>query len=61
MAAFEQRLSAYPLYTALFFLTAFAALALLSHIRNLQIAGIRALDFEDAGDPVVRTLGLSPE
>jgi len=34
---------------------------LLAHLRNRQIAAVRALDFEDAGDPVVRTLGLSPE
>jgi len=61
MAAFEQWLSASPVYTALFFFSAFAVLALLAHVRDRQIAATAALDFEDAGDPVVRTLGLSPE
>jgi hypothetical protein len=61
MAAFEEWLSASPLYSALFFATAFTALALLAFVRDRQIAGIAALDYEDAPDPVIRTLGLSPE
>jgi hypothetical protein len=61
MAAFEEWLSASPLYSALFFATAFTALTLLAAVRDRQIAAIAALDYEDAPDPVIRTLGLSPE
>jgi hypothetical protein len=61
MAAFEQWLGGAPAYAALFFVVAVAVLALLASYRNYRIAAISKLDYEDAGDPVVRTLGLTPE
>jgi hypothetical protein len=61
MAALEKWLTDEPAYAALFFVVAAGALALLAFIRNRLIAAIDSLEFQDAVDPVVRTLGLSPE
>jgi hypothetical protein len=61
MAAFEQWLAGSPIYAGLFFAAAFASLTALSWVRDRRIAAATALEFQDAGDPVVRTLGLSPE
>jgi hypothetical protein len=61
MAAFERWLGDWPLLAALFFVAAFAGLAALAWYRNRRIAAIQTLDFQDAGDPLIRTLGLSPE
>jgi hypothetical protein len=61
MAAFEQSLGESPARSALFFATAISGLAALAWYRDRWIAAGPSLDFHDAGDPVVRTLGLSPE
>jgi hypothetical protein len=61
MASFEQWLTGSPLLGGLFFAVTFAALAALAWDRNRRLAPTDALDFQDAADPVVRTLGLSPE
>jgi hypothetical protein len=61
MAAFEQWLIGSPAAAALFFVFAAGALVGLGQLRDRKIAATRSLDYEDAGDPVVRTLGLSPE
>lgn len=60
-AAFERWLVDWPALAALFFLAAFAGLASLAWYRDRRSAVTETLDFQDAGDPVVRTLGLSPE
>jgi hypothetical protein len=61
MAAFERWLGNWPALAVLFFAAAFAGLAGLAWYRDRRIALTDALDFQDAGDPVIRTLGLSPE
>ncbi len=61
MAAFEQWIGASIPYSCLFFLTVFTALGTLAWFRDRTIAAAGSLDYEDAGDPVIRTLGLSPE
>jgi hypothetical protein len=61
MAAFERWLGNWPALAVLFFAAAFAGLAGLAWYRDRRIAAAPALDFQDAGDPVIRTLGLSPE
>ena len=61
MAVAEQMILSAPWRIPMFFASGFAVLALLAHFRDRQIAAAAALDYEDAGDPVVRTLGLSPE
>lgn len=61
MAAFEQWLAGEPAFAALFFALAFAGLAALGWTRNRRIASADALDFQGDAEPVVRTLGLSPE
>jgi hypothetical protein len=61
MAALEQWLTAAPLWAVLFFAAAGAALSGLAWLRRLTIARGGTLEFEDAADPAVRTLGLSPE
>jgi hypothetical protein len=60
-AAFGQWLRACPAPAALFFMAAFGGLAALAWYRDRRVAAVQALDFQDAGDPVIRTLGLSPE
>lgn len=61
MAALEEWLGRSPIYAALFFVAAAGALAALAYVRRGQIARAPKLDFEDAAEPAVRTLGLSPE
>ncbi len=61
MAGFEEWLGRSPAFAALFFAVAFCALGALAWGRNRRIAATAALDFQDAAEPVVRTLGLSPE
>ena len=61
MAAFEQWLTASPRLRRPLLRVAFAALAASDPSPQSPDRRHRALDFEDAGDPVVRTLGLSPE
>lgn len=61
LAALEQWLSGSPGYAALFFAVVAAALLALNGVRSRRIASTASLDYEDSVDPVVRTLGLSPE
>jgi hypothetical protein len=59
MAALEQWLGRSPAYAALFFAVAFAALAGFEIARRHGLGRASSLEFEDAGDPTVRTLGLT--
>jgi hypothetical protein len=61
MAGAESWLAGNAAAAVLFFLGAAAAHLLLARWRARQLGSAPALDYEDAGDPVVRTLGLTPE
>jgi hypothetical protein len=61
MAALEQWLAGSPAYAALFFVIAAAGLGGFVMLRRHKRATAGSLDFEDAGDPVIRTLGLTSE
>jgi hypothetical protein len=61
MAALERWLGASPAYAALFFALAGAALAGFEIARRRGLGRADSLEFEDAGEPAIRTLGLSPE
>lgn len=61
MAALERWLGERPVYAALFFVAAAAALGALTLLRRRQFGPAATLEFEDAAEPAVRTLGLSPE
>jgi hypothetical protein len=59
MSSLEAWLEGEPQAVAGFFAAAWMAYALLTRWRNRQLDTESMLDFEDAGDPVVRTLELS--
>jgi hypothetical protein len=59
MASFEQWLGRSAAAQIAFFVAAGAILAALARWRNHRLAAAQALDYEDATDPIVRTLGLS--
>ena len=61
MAALEQWLGHSPAYAALFFAAAAIALAGFQFARRRRPGRGASLEFEDAGEPTIRTLGLSPE
>jgi hypothetical protein len=59
MASFEAWLSTAPLAAFLFFGCAASAGLLLAHWHGRMLGGATALDYEDPGEPVIRTLDLS--
>jgi len=61
MAGVEAWLEQTPAAAAVFFGGIAAALWWLSRWRGQRLDARAALDYEDAGDPVVRTLGLTPQ
>ncbi len=61
MASFEQWLGQSVAAELAFFTAAAAILTALARWRNHNLAATKALDYEDAADPIVRTLGLSPQ
>jgi hypothetical protein len=61
IGAFEELLSASPVRGGLFLAAAGLALATLYAWRSRAIASGSALIYDDGSDPVVRTLGLTPE
>ncbi|MGA3238647.1 MAG: hypothetical protein ABSG03_20310 [Bryobacteraceae bacterium] len=60
MAALESRLIQVPLAAAAFFLAAGAALVL-SRWQDRRTGAETALEYQDDGNPAVRTLGLTPQ
>jgi hypothetical protein len=61
MAALEEWLGHSPAYAGVFFAAAGAALAGFEIARRRGLGRAASLEFEDAGEPTIRTLGLSPE
>ena len=59
MSSLEGWLEGEPQAVAAFFAAAGMVYALLTRWRNRQLDAESGLDFEDAGDPAVRTLELS--
>jgi len=61
MASLESRLTQAPVAAAAFFLTATCAALLLSRRQDRRTDAETALEYQDDGDPTVRTLGLTPQ
>jgi hypothetical protein len=61
MASLESRLIQVPVAAAAFFLAATGAALLLSHWQDRRTGPETALEYQDDGDPAVRTLGLTPQ
>ena len=59
MASFEAWLSTAPVAAFLFFVCAASAGLLLARWHGQMLGGAMALDYEDPGEPVIRTLDLS--
>jgi hypothetical protein len=59
MAGLERRIAAQPLLAAGFFASAIAVGALIAWWRDRQLSEEALLEYQDPGDPVVRTLELS--
>jgi hypothetical protein len=59
MASLEEWLSGTPLAAAFFFVAVAGGLAALGRAREGLLSGETALNYEDDGNPVVRTLGLT--
>ncbi len=59
MASLEGWLEGKPLAAAAFFTAGWLGYAFLTRWRDSRLTAIVALDYEDEGDPVVRTLDLS--
>jgi heme A synthase len=61
MAGFESWLAGTPSAAALFFAAAASACLLLNRWQARESDAEATLDYEDRGDPVVRTLDLTPQ
>jgi hypothetical protein len=61
MASLELRLIQLPIAAAAFFFAAACAALLLSRWQDRRTDAGTALEFQDDGDPAVRTLGLTPQ
>jgi len=61
MAGFESWMTGTPSATALFFAAAASVSLLLNRWQAREPDGAATLDYEDRGDPVVRTLDLTPQ
>ncbi len=61
MAGFEQWLGQSAAAQLIFLAAAGAGLFALARWRRRYLPAAAALDYEDAGDPIVRTLGLTPQ
>jgi hypothetical protein len=61
MASLESRLIQIPIAAAAFFLAAICAALLLSSWQERRTDAESALEYQDDGDPAVRTLGLTPQ
>jgi hypothetical protein len=61
MASLESRLVKVPIAAAAFFFAATCAALLLSRWQDRRTDAEGALEYQDDGDPAVRTLGLTPQ
>jgi len=61
MAGVEAWLEQTPVAAAAFFAALWMATWYLSRWRAQRLEALAVLDYEDAGEPVVRTLGLNPQ
>jgi hypothetical protein len=61
MASLESRLVQVPIAAAAFFFAATCAALLLSRWQDRRTDAEGALEYQDDGDPAVRTLGLTPQ
>ena len=59
MAALEARLEPHPLGAAAFLAGASGIAMLIGRLDRNRREGVQALDYEDAGDPIIRTLGIT--
>jgi hypothetical protein len=61
MAGLERWLAGNPAVAAAFFCAVFVGWPLFERWRERAAGSHAAIDYEDAGDPVIRTLGLTSE